>query len=334
MDRSTMTTLATLTLCAGASVLGVAWPRGAGAHEASLVADAQGRLDPTYRLTPCPPELYYCGTEIENETLDYQDQENTGQVLNPTGPVTAYASTLINIPVLGAVGGCDVEVTAEPGSLRAKVVALAAGQSYQLLWTDEFDVDQHLDYFRGTSGGGQANATYLDEITFAGPTGAVGNFSLVMTFDRSFDLVGQGGGSASAKVFLFDPSGVGGTLAVTGISDCTNCANPQQMASVPFQATAGATWTLGQQLDGITGIVSSSQSTQVSSITVDAGNTLHAHLEVLTPGFSVTSSSGHDYVSVPEPEAGALGASSVLALAAWSRSRRRIAASASTAAIG
>ena len=91
MDRSTMTTLATLTLCAGASVLGVAWPRGAGAHEASLVADAQGRLDPTYRLIPCPPELYYCGTEIENETLDYLYQENTGQVLNPTGPVTAYA---------------------------------------------------------------------------------------------------------------------------------------------------------------------------------------------------------------------------------------------------
>jgi hypothetical protein len=39
------TSLATIALRAGAAIRGVVWPLGARAHEARLVADAQGTLD-------------------------------------------------------------------------------------------------------------------------------------------------------------------------------------------------------------------------------------------------------------------------------------------------
>ena len=97
----------------------------AGAWDVRIVVDAQGRLDASYTLiTPCPPEIYFCGTEENEPVEDAQAQIDTGQLVNPATPVTR--TTNAPAPPISAPYAAGATVTAEPGSLRALVGAGAA----------------------------------------------------------------------------------------------------------------------------------------------------------------------------------------------------------------
>jgi hypothetical protein len=301
-------------------LVALAAPGVAGAWEVRIVVDAQGRLDASYTLIdPCPPDIYFCGTEESEPVEDAQYQVDTGTLVNPVAPVTRSAT----VPAVSASGpyGAGATAVAEPGSLRALAGAGAAGTPYRLSWLNEFEEEEFLDFFRQASAGAQANVSLSDPITFHGPAGTTGTFNLVLTFDRSFGVIGSGGGAASAQSYVFDPNGIVPALASASISDCSNCNNAQQTVSVAFQAAAGSTWALGQQLNGVTANATTSPGNPTSQITTDVGNTLSTSLEIVTPGFSITSDSGHDYVSAPEPGATALALCAVCALAARGKSR-------------
>lgn len=297
-------------------LVALATPGAARAWEVRIVVDAQGRLDAAYTLiTPCPPDIYFCGTEESEPVEDAQDQIDTGQLVNPAAPVTRTATVPAEVPV-GGPYGAGATATASPGSLRALAGAGAAGTPYRLSWLNEFQQEEFLDLFRQASAGAQVNVSLSDPITFHGPAGTTGTFNLVLSFDRVFGVVGGGGGAASAQSYVFDPNGIVSPLAIAGISDCSNCNNPQQTVSVAFQAAAGSTWALGQQLNGVTANATTSPGSPTSQVTTDVGNTLNTYIEIVTPGFSITSDSGHDYVSAPEPGAAALALCALCALAA------------------
>lgn len=315
MDRFVTTLLDRPAAAAAALLVALATPGAAGAWDVRIVVDAQGRLDASYTLiTPCPPELYFCGTEENEPVEDAQAQIDTGQLVNPATPVIRSTS----VPSVSAAGpyGAGATVNAEPGSLRALVGAGAAGTPYRLSWLNGENQEEFLDLFRQASAGGQANVSLADPITFNGPSGTVGTFNLVMTFDRVFGVIGNGGGSASAQSYVFDPNGILPALAIVSISDCSNCNNLQQTATATFEAAAGSTWTLGQQLNGVTASATTNPGSPTSQANTDVGNTMHTYLEIVTPGFSITSDSGHDYVSAPEPGAAALTLCALCALAA------------------
>jgi hypothetical protein len=302
-----------------AFLTGVGAPLRAGALEARVVAVAEHQVDPTQKLAVCEPEIYFCGTVEDSPQREGREVDDTGIVPSPPTPLTAHAvSGHVTGGVIGVVSGGEATASAGAAGVAATAYGLATGAWYRLAWDDEFGDPQHLDLFQAARGSASAGATFLDDVTIQGPTGAVGNFRLILTFDRTFLVGGQGSGSASAQTALV---GASSTLAVVGISDCTTCGNPDHTVFVPFQAAAGTSWTLSQQLDA-SGTAPSSPSAQGSSIDVDAGSTAHAYLAVLTPGFTVVAASGHDY-TLPEPGAAASGAASLLAIAGVAQLTRR-----------
>jgi hypothetical protein len=276
-------------------------PAAADSGQASVRVDSA--RDGTFKLAPCEPGISFCGTAPDAEPIYVRSDDGTGIVLNPTAPVSA--ALLSGGSVGGPVGTGNATISASAAAMRGYVSAGASGSWYRLGYRDEFGDPQEIFFFQGSMGAASADALYLDEIVLGGPAGMMGTFNLVLSFDRSFDVNGQfAGGSASAQVSFAPntPSGPGSALAVVGISDCHNCGNPLFTTGQTFQAMAGTTGVLTQMLT-LNATATAGQAGPNNSIAIWAGNTMHAYLEPLTPGFTVSSASGYSYsmAAVPEP---------------------------------
>jgi len=299
-------------------------PAAADSGQASVRTDSA--RDGTFKLAPCEPGIPFCGTAPDADPIYVRSDDDTGIVLNPSAPVSA--ALVGGGSVGGPVGTGSATISASAAAMRGSVVASATGSWYRLSYRDEFGDPQDIYFFQGSMGAASAAALYLDEIVLGGPAGTMGTFNLVLTFDRSFDVFGQfAGGSASAQVSFAPntPSGSGNALAVVGISDCHNCGNPLSTTGQTFQAMAGTTGVLTQMLT-MNATATAGQAGPNNSIAIRAGNTMHAYLEPLTPGFTVSSASGYSYTmaAVPEPAAYGLlaGGLAMVAFVVGRRGRR------------
>ena len=314
---------ATAGLLAGLAVAALALPRAAAALEARALAISEFQIDPSYRLTPCPPDVYFCGTEIDAPQQEGRLVDDTGTVPSPPQPLTAFSASGYPSGAGGAASYGEGRASASAAGLRARVLAGAGGSTYRLTWRDEQGVDNDIDYFKAARAAAAASATFLDDLTIAGPAGGAAQIRLVLDFER---LIQQSGApvaataTASVAMYGVNPNGTSNTLANLQIVECPNCPAAPRLREAIFFAPVG-TWVLSQQLylDGSAG---TSQASPSSGFLIDASHTAQAYLEVLTPGFSFVTASGHDYaLPIPEPASGALVAAGLAALAR--RERRR-----------
>ena len=252
----------------------------------------------------------------------FHDQEDTGQVLNPVGPVTATAATLFDTPVAGTVGrrrrgghgGTRESARDRRGARwRPGVPADLAGRVRRdpvprlFPRHDRGRPGERLlprrDHVQRPARRGRELHPRDDVRPFLRPAGERRRqrerSGLPVRPERRRRHAGQ---CRHLRLLELRKSAADRERPLPG--DVPAPRGPSASSSTASRGTSR-----------------SSQSTQFSRITVDVGNTLHAYLEILTPGFSVASSSGHDYVSAPEPGVGALTASALLALAG--RARRR-----------
>jgi len=217
------------------------------------------------------------------------------------------------------------------GALHAYARARSSSDPMAYAYVNEQGEPQQVDNSYLATSEAQANSYWHDTITVNMPSGYVPNVVLNFHLQLSGSTAVSGAGEAGVSAWLFvdHPRYPGLDIAMqltgadllSGMAQTERSARGFQWGVVDIDASLGASasaWA-GRQTAGGNYVA-------WSEATANAANTAGFWIEVMTPGVTLSSASGHDYTSLPIPEPSSallLGCGAALVLVAVQRHRRR-----------
>lgn len=229
----------------------------------------------------------------------------------------------------GALAGASASAGA--GALHAYAQARASSDPMAYVYVNEQGETRQVDNVYLARSEAQATSHWHDTITVNMPIGYVPNVVLNFHLKLSGSTAVSGAGEAAVNAWLFvdHPRYPGLDIAmqltggdlVSGMAQTERSAGGFQWGVFDIDASLGASasaWA-GRQTAGGNYVA-------WSEATANAANTAGFWIEVMTPGVTLSSASGHDYTSLPIPEPSSallLGCGAALVFGAVQRRRRR-----------